>query len=248
MTEYRFTSHGETDRGCVRSHNEDAFLARDDAGLWVVADGMGGHSNGHLASAAIAAELEALELTNDFDTDVGLIGAALARVNAAILTLAEQSNTKIGSTVAALYMNQSRYAGLWAGDCRIYRMRERSLIQLTRDHSPVQDLVDRGVIQASEARSHPMSHIVSRAIGVDTSVEADLTTGELSPGDVFLLCSDGLTAVATDQDIITELAAVEGRAARRLVELALSRGSPDNVTVLTVSCEERTALQLAGRA
>jgi serine/threonine-protein phosphatase Stp1 len=248
MTEYRFTSHGQTDRGCVRAANEDAFLTRDDVGLWVVADGMGGHSNGHLASAAIVEGLKVLELANDFDTDVGRIAVALGKVNTAIVTLAEKSNTKIGSTVAVLYMNGSRYACLWAGDCRIYRMRERNLTQLTRDHSPVQDLVDRGVVLASEARSHPMSHIVSRAIGVDAAVDPDLVTGELSARDVFLLCSDGLTAVVTDDDMASELGGLEGRAAaRRLLELALSRGSPDNVTVLTVACEEKTALQLQGQ-
>ena len=247
MADYRFTSHGQTDRGCVRATNEDAFLTRDDVGLWVVADGMGGHSNGNLASAAIVEGLKRLELSSDFQTDILRIRSALARVNTLILKLAERSNTKIGATTAALYTNASRYACLWAGDCRIYRMRDKQLAQLTRDHSPVQDLVDRGVVPASEARNHPMSHIVSRAIGVDSAVDPDLKIGEMSARDVFMLCSDGLTAVCTDDEIAAELCGVEGRAARRLVELALSRGAPDNVTVLTVACEEKTALQLEGR-
>ncbi|HWE98917.1 MAG TPA: protein phosphatase 2C domain-containing protein [Caulobacteraceae bacterium] len=247
MTEFRFTSEGQTHVGCVRTANEDSLLVREDAGLWVVADGMGGHSNGAWASAGVVEGLNAVELTGPFDADADKIQAAIRQANATIVEMAEKSGKQIGSTVVALYLKGAQYACLWAGDSRAYRLREGELAQLTRDHSAVQDLVDRGLIGADQARHHPMSNVVTRAIGVDHDAHADMVAGDIAGGDVFLLCSDGLMAVASNEEIALELVGRASRTAtQRLIEMALSRGAPDNITVIIVACEPVTAVQPAG--
>lgn len=243
---FRFRTGAVTDVGGVRKVNEDALVSRPEAALWAVADGMGGHDNGRFASGALAAELEKAALDGGFDEDAQAVGDAIAAANAAIFAAAREAGKSMGSTVVALFLAGPRFGCLWAGDSRAYLKRGEQLHRLTRDHTQVQDMVERGLLTAEEARSHPMSHVLSRAVGVGAQLQLDAVADEAAPGDVFLLCSDGLTGVVADAEIAERLAQDKPEiAAQRLVELCLSRGAPDNVTVVVVACEETTSLALS---
>jgi serine/threonine protein phosphatase Stp1 len=245
--QFRMTTIGLTHEGLVRSANEDSMTLRDDAGVWVVADGMGGHENGRWASATIAGALERAPLTGDFDADAAAVAGAIHAANHEIHQASAQSGRRMGSTVVALYLNGRRIACFWAGDSRIYLLREGRLHRLTRDHTQVQDMVEAGLLRPEEAQGHPMSHVLSRAVGVQADLQLDAFQDEAAARDVFLLCSDGLTGVVSDAEIAERLAGFEPAAAcRRLLDLCLARGAPDNVTLVAVSCQELTALALAG--
>jgi len=245
--QFRIRSAGLTHEGRVRDHNEDSLLLRDDVGAWVVADGMGGHENGEWASNEIIEAVRQTPLGANFDPAVGAMADALHAANARIHQAGVEGGKRMGSTVAALYISGSRFACLWAGDSRIYLLRDGTLHRLTRDHTQVQDMVDAGLMAAHEAKGHPMSHVLSRAVGVQAVLELDAIADEIAHRDVFLLCSDGLTGPVSEDEIAAQMASASPEAAcRRLVELTLSRGAPDNVTVIAVACEEVTALSFAG--
>jgi serine/threonine protein phosphatase PrpC len=244
---FRFIASGLTHEGLVRSANEDAHLLRNDVGLWAVADGMGGHENGQWAAATIVAALARAPFTGDFGADVGVVEAAMAEANSTIREQAEKIGKRMGSTTVVLMADGRRFACLWVGDSRIYRLRGDTLERLTRDHTQVQEMVDKGILSAAEADDHPMGHVLSRAVGVEEPLRLDVIDGELDAGDVFLLCSDGLSGVIAEEDIRKALTETDSRsAARQLMEKTMSEGAPDNVTLITVACEEMTALSLEG--
>jgi serine/threonine-protein phosphatase Stp1 len=239
MIAYRISASGVSDTGKVRGHNEDSMLLRDGAGLWAVADGMGGHAHGRWASEQITAGLAQAPLIGDFGADVERVGLAISQANGLIATAAEKEGTIIGSTVVIMLLVGSRFAVLWAGDSRAYLRRGGTLIQLTHDHTYVQDLMEVGEISAEEARSHPKRHVLSRAVGADAEFALDAVEDKALPHDVFMLCSDGLTGNVSDAEIGEQLADFPPEtAARRLLDLALSRGAPDNVTIVVLRCEE----------
>lgn len=236
----RFVSHALTHIGLVRRRNEDAVLDRPERGLWVVADGMGGHEAGDVASSRIVAaldeiapaaglaELERACLARLRDVDAEL------RARAAMLGPA----ATIASTVVALLANQHEYRCLWAGDSRVYRWRGGDLSRLTTDHSRVQELVDAGLLSPEEATRHPEQNIVTQAIG-GGRLEFGQEGGTINPGDRFLLCSDGLTNMVSDDEIAHELgdAPAPTDTAGRLLDLVLARGAHDNVTIVIVAAE-----------
>lgn len=234
-----------THEGRVRTNNEDAFCVRPTDGLFLVADGMGGHENGEWASACIADTLKAVSLPADFDAASLAVAEALHRANATIFAEAEGRGLQMGSTVVALLIRDSRFAVLWVGDSRAYLRRDGQLIQISHDHTQVQEMIDRGLLSPRDAEGHPMSHILARAMGVRETVEVDVIADEVEGGDVFLLCSDGLTArlEASDIDQLVAEPDPEQRVAR-LVKLTLDRGAPDNVTVVTVDVQATTSLNL----
>jgi serine/threonine protein phosphatase PrpC len=239
MIAYRISASGLSDTGKVRRHNEDSMLLRGGAGLWAVADGMGGHAHGRWASEQIVAGLAQAPLIGDFGVDIERIGLAVSQANGLIAAAAEKEGTVIGSTVVIMLLVGARFAVLWAGDSRAYLIRRGALIQLTHDHTYVQDLMEVGEISAEEARSHPKRHVLSRAVGADPEFALDAVEDEALPRDVFLLCSDGLTSNVSDAEIGERLGQFPPEtAARRLLDLALSRGAPDNVTIVVVRCEE----------
>jgi serine/threonine-protein phosphatase Stp1 len=245
----RYNAMALTHEGCVRTANEDSHLEREDVGLWMVADGMGGHQNGKWASYVVTQAVEETPLEGEFAADIDKLEAALIRANQTIYDASEQAGARMGSTAATLYIDGWRYACLWAGDSRIYLLRDGLLSQVTHDHTQVQELVDRDALTPEEAREHPMSHVITRAVGVDRDFGPDVKADDLKAGDIFLLCSDGLTGQVTDTEIGQHLAGLGARAAcRALLDLALDRGAPDNVTVITVACEEMTALILPQEA
>jgi serine/threonine-protein phosphatase Stp1 len=241
----RFVDAARTDPGKVRAANEDSHYASPTQGLWAVADGMGGHANGRWASNAVAECLAQAILTGDFDADAGRVADAIHAANARVFTEAESLGKRMGSTAAVLLVAEGRFAVLWAGDSRVYLLRDGILHRLTRDHTQVQEMVDRGLLSEAEAVGHPMSHVISRAVGVEAELQVDAIADAPQSGDVFLLCSDGLYGVVNDAEIGEHLRAFRpADACERLVELCLARGAPDNVTVIAVACDQATLLTL----
>jgi serine/threonine protein phosphatase PrpC len=243
---FRLKTVGSTHPGLVRSANEDSMVLRDDVGVWVVADGMGGHENGQWASGSIVEAVSSADFMGDFDHDVGALAEAVHAANNKIHATAEETGKRMGSTVVALHIAGDRFAAVWAGDSRIYLLRAGELHRLTRDHTQVQELVDRQLMSPEEAEHHPMSHVLSRAVGVQSELELDVVSDEVEPRDIYLLCSDGLTGLVSDAEIAERLGTLSLEAAcRRMTELVLARGAPDNVTMIAVACEEMTALAFA---
>ncbi|MGA0603153.1 PP2C family protein-serine/threonine phosphatase [Caulobacter sp. KR2-114] len=238
----RLTHEAQSDVGAVRQVNEDSFVALPEHGLWAVADGMGGLENGQWASGAVVEALSRLSPESDFDAAAAKVAEAIHQANATINAAVRESGHNMGSTAAALMILGRRFAVFWAGDSRVYLLRGGQLFRMTEDHTQVQDMVSRGLLSEEEAAHHPMRHVISRAVGVEPTLELDAVADEVQIDDVFLLCSDGLYGVVSDDEIAQALAVNPVSAARDLVALSLSRGAPDNVTVVTVCCEETTLL------
>lgn len=232
-------SSATTHTGMVRQLNEDSYLCRDDIGLWAVADGMGGHEAGDLASQTVTRLLDDVSGSQDLDTLLATTREALDRANAELVGMDDQfSPDRVpGSTVAVLLILGDQGAVAWAGDSRVYRLREGEAVQLTRDHSHVQELVDQQLISPEEAESHPMANVITRAVGIDEPLEVETARLDVMPGDRFLLCSDGLSrllSLAEIQDLMDTSQRKES--VQSLLHTALVRGAPDNVTVLAVEC------------
>ncbi len=234
-----------THPGLKRRINEDRYCARDDLGLWAVADGMGGHAHGDWASNAVVQALDAVDLPAQFPAATQTVADAVHSANRRIWAEAQRRTQQMGSTVVALLVRDGCFSAIWVGDSRAYVLRDGTLHPLTRDHSQVQEMVDRGLISPEEARDHPRGHVLARAVGVGGRLAVDVVTDEALPGDVFLLCSDGLTAT-TDEATIAEALALPDRQAAldRLVAGALAGGAPDNVTIVLVAVDEATALSI----
>lgn len=226
-----------SDVGRVRRHNEDSYAAREDLGLWVVADGMGGAAAGEVASA-IAVDVVAREVENG-----SALNEAIAAANRSILDAAASGRGKpgMGSTVVAAQLSGSDYKIAWVGDARAYVWGE-TFERLSRDHSRVQELLDAGMISDDEAMHHPYRSVITRVLGGPdgNAAESDQITGTLKPGQGLLLCSDGLTSEVSD-DIIAKVldnnSVANGRGqaiVQELVSLALDHGGNDNVTVVLI--------------
>lgn len=246
MLEFRVNATGLSDTGKVRAVNEDSLLQRDGEGLWAVADGMGGHAHGKWASQAVVAALEGADLGGDFEACVQAVGGAILAANRTVLDESVRIGAQMGSTVVALLLCQQRFALLWAGDSRAYLRRGSELVRLTTDHTYVEDLIAAGQLTPEEAATHPRRHVLSRAVGVEADLALDAVTDEIRALDLFLLCSDGLTGLLSDAEINHCLNRNSTDAAvRLLMETALERGAPDNVTVVVVRCDEITRVSLS---
>lgn len=232
-----FECVSQTHVGLRRKVNEDSMLARTERGLWAVADGMGGHAAGDVASATVTDALQKLPIVYSLDALVDSAVAAIVRANRDLIALAhsEGESRTIGTTVVGLAIAGPRYVCFWAGDSRAYRIRGGKIEQLSRDHSLVQELVDAGMIEPGDAESHANANIVTRAVGVVEDIKVDTVGGDVQPGDLFLLASDGLTRVVSDTEIADELVSrgLE-EAVAGLVEMVLDRGAPDNVSMIAV--------------
>jgi serine/threonine protein phosphatase PrpC len=232
-----FECVSRTDVGLRRKVNEDSFLVRTDRGLWAVADGMGGHDAGDVASAKVAEALQRLPIVYGLDEMVEAAVEALQRVNRELIALAGTagSNRTIGSTVVGLGISGGQYRCFWAGDSRAYRLRDGEILPLSKDHSLVQSLVDAGMLEPEEAINHPNASVITRAIGVADDLKIEVSSGDANPGDQFVLASDGLTRLVDDQEIAAVLGARSpAEAADLLVDAVLARGAPDNVTIVIV--------------
>jgi len=231
-------SAASTHPGFVRAINEDAVLDRREIGLWAVADGVGGAHAGDRASQAIVDSLAELPAAASGPEMLQQLQRTLEQVNGRLYgeALAAGSERPIASTVVCLLIQGDRFFCLWAGDSRLYRLRDRRFEQISRDHSEVQSLLDYGLITADEARRHPRANAITRAIGAQQELALDCIMGDVEPGDHFLLCSDGLTKVVDDAEIALVLEeCTPAAAADRLIGMTLERGAPDNVSVATVA-------------
>ena len=238
-------SAARSESGPMRPLNEDRLVDMPEAGLWAVADGMGGHEGGDWASAKIVEELEQIRFPKAFDDACISIANAIHTANMVIYRQSLRRGKQMGSTVVALFAQDRRFVVFWCGDSRAYLLRDGTLHRVSRDHSQVQEMVDRGLIDPKDADGHPMGHVLARAVGVRDTLELDSVQDEIQPGDVFLLCSDGLHGYVAEAEIARLLArGTPDQAADQLVAMTLERGAPDNVTVITVSFTEPTLLSL----
>jgi serine/threonine-protein phosphatase Stp1 len=233
-----YRSAARTHAGTVRRRNEDAVLERAEIGLWAVADGAGGHQRGDYASGRIIAALREVDAALSGPPLVDEVKARLAAVNRELRARAVTIGPKalIGSTVAMLLILDGQSCCLWAGDSRCYRMRAGELRQLSRDQSHVQNLVDRGEIAPEAAATHPLGHIVTNLIGASEELVLEERRDRLEPGDILLLCSDGLSGTIADAEIAAILHNGSIMAAAdRLIECALSRDARDNVSAVVIA-------------
>jgi serine/threonine protein phosphatase Stp1 len=224
--------------GLVRSGNQDAYCCRSSAGVWVVADGVGGHHGGERASAAIIEAIENLPEHSTFSQRLTSVREAIAEANRIIFEEADLTGRRMGATVVALVIGEGRYAVLWAGDSRAYLKRDEYFFGLTRDHTQAQELVAAGLLASNAVEGHPSSNILVRAVGVLPSLELEETDGQIAENDLFLLCSDGLHNLVSDAEMAELIDVCEfNRVSQNLVELGLERGAPDNITVCVVSMD-----------
>ena len=242
-----FESFGVSHTGRVRELNEDRFLSEPRSGVWLVADGMGGHDAGEVASSSIVAHLATLGIATSAPDLRARFEDRIIRANTEIWELAKERGGTIGSTVAALLTYEGQFACIWSGDSRVYLFRNGVLSQVSRDHTEVQELLDRGVINQEEARDWPRRNVITRAIGVTEEVMIDIQQGHVEEGDVFILNTDGLTAHVNEEEIREAvIGATPEEACHRLIEKVLERGATDNVTVVVVKCQQAPQDDSAG--
>jgi serine/threonine protein phosphatase PrpC len=220
--------------GRVRTVNEDRVFDCAARGLWAVADGMGGHSAGDIAAQAIVDALR--RLADDpapFDDEA--IDATLLDAGRRIHADAAGSTRVSGSTIVALHLDDTAATLFWAGDSRAYRVRNRRIEQLSRDHSLVQELVDSGVLAAEQAGRHPQAHVITRALGAMPGVAIERRSVGVQPGDLYLLCSDGLTRGHSDPALLDYVGEPLDTIADELLGDALTAGGADNISLVLIA-------------
>ena len=245
MSNFDWTCASLTDVGRVRVSNEDSIFADVESGVFIVADGMGGRAAGEVASAIATQTIGAWEYTAR-----GSLEALGDQLTAAFLSAGDEISRQVeadptisgmGTTCTVLILQEEgRFLVGHIGDSRAYLLRHDVFRQVTRDHSWVQEQVDRGLVKPEEAMDHPLSNLITRALGTDPMPTPDLYSGALQAGDIFLLASDGLTGMIADQQVFEILASTSKNkeAAETLVTAANHKGGKDNITVLVVQvCE-----------
>lgn len=229
--------YSKTDKGRVRKNNEDFIYASQGNGGYfaVVADGMGGHKAGEVASRLVVDTIkEALENKSPEQITEDVLSDALVLANKYVWneSHADQQKEGMGSTATAAVFNDTSVLICHVGDSRGYLFRDGTLSQITKDHSYVQMLVDSGRITKEEALDHPAKNIITRAVGIDESVDVDIYTLQIKHGDTVLLCSDGLNVTVSDNEIENILSSGISHAADALVDAALNNGGSDNISVV----------------
>lgn len=255
------TAFGLTDVGRKRKHNEDAYLIDSERGLFVVADGMGGHAAGEVASRLTVESIQEFiagteddhdntwpfGYNNRYSVDGNRLSTAIERANEKVMrAVVNRPELKgMGTTVVAALFDEKRATLVHVGDSRAYLCRESELRRLTDDHSWVQEQVNAGILSEEEARSHPLKNVVTRALGGGAHVAVDLIEIPIGDGDRFLLCSDGLTGMVSDEEITSAVASSRSleQVVRGLVELANERGGLDNITAIMVEVKGGSAAE-----
>ncbi|MEX2179385.1 MAG: Stp1/IreP family PP2C-type Ser/Thr phosphatase [Gemmatimonadaceae bacterium] len=239
----------KTDVGMIRSGNEDNFAVdvpvNGTRGIFIVADGMGGHAAGEVASEMavqiVLREIKDIARVSD-DGATSTLGESLRLANRAIhdRTITEVDKQGMGTTASVLVLSDARYLIGQVGDSRVYLLRDGALKQLTKDHSYVQEQVDLGNLTAEQARYHPYSNVITRCVGASPEVEPDLYTGESRSGDIFLVASDGLTGMVDDRRLAQLLMsrAEPARKVGALISEANGRGGLDNITCIVVHVDD----------
>lgn len=231
---------GVTDRGAVRQQNQDSYAARvleDGRAIALVCDGMGGARAGNVASTmAVKLFMDEFLVPGQKDSVEEQMGHAASVANQAVFqrSATDPECAGMGTTMVAVLAGAEEAVILNEGDSRCYHINDEGIVLVTRDHSLVEDLVERGELTREQARTHPHRNLITRALGAEPVLMADCFRQPLSPGDCLLLCSDGLSNVVNEQEMLYEV--VHGGApeqcCQRLLNIALSRGAPDNVTVV----------------
>jgi PPM family protein phosphatase len=242
----RLLHAARTDVGMIRSGNEDNFAVdmSETRGVFMVADGMGGHAAGEVASEMavqiVLRELNGVQDLNAADAPMR-VAEALRHANRSIhdRTLTEVDKQGMGTTASVLLVSGTRYLIGQVGDSRVYLLRDGAFAQLTKDHSYVQEQVDLGNLTPEQARYHPYSNVITRCVGASPEVEPDTYGGEVAPGDLFLVASDGLTGMVDDRRLQQLLMArtPPDRKAQALIAEANGRGGLDNITAIVVQVE-----------
>ena len=231
-------SKSATTVGCIRKVNEDSYIERTEIGLWAVADGVGGHLRGDLASKAVVTALSEIPALNSLEALTDEVRKRLREVNRQLIEMAAEygAGQTIGSTVVIMLAFGGSCAAVWLGDSRLYRYRDGALTQITLDHSLAAELSRMGAGVETDLASTSIGNVLTKAMGASPGVEVDTLAFEALRGDLYLLCSDGMYREASDE----EMAGILGKsdfedAAQKLVDVALERGARDNVTVVTVT-------------
>ncbi len=231
----------KTDPGLRRSCNEDACVVHNEDGYFLVADGIGGAAAGEIASAIFAnttASIFSSSLNRTVEKTLELVKSCFISANSSILAdiALTPSHAGMGCTAELLALHTSGFVLGHIGDSRTYRLRQTILTQLTVDHSLVQQQVDQGLINQEQARNHPMKNVILRAVGINDQLAVDIIQGQVLSGDLFLLCTDGLSDMIDDHQIQAVLLLEENLTdkAARLVDLANAAGGRDNITVALV--------------
>lgn len=249
----RIHSFATSNPGMVRKYNEDSFLANDQEGIYLVADGMGGLSKGDVASRMAIETVEdfikrsrAEDITwpiipkEDYSTEENRLLAAISLANWSIYSEFQRDEDKaaMGTTLVGLLLDGHEAVVASIGDSRIYLVRDNAIKQITTDHSLVMDEVKKGFMTLEEARRHPQKHVINRALGIADSMDPDIFRHPLIEDDLFLLCSDGLSDMLSDQEILSLAQSHGGTSLKELGEglivAANDRGGRDNSTVVLV--------------
>ncbi|MHB8801005.1 MAG: Stp1/IreP family PP2C-type Ser/Thr phosphatase [Thermoanaerobaculia bacterium] len=259
------TAFGLTDVGRKRKHNEDAYLLDAERGLFVVADGMGGHAAGEVASRLTVESIQEFiagteddhdntwpfGYNNRYSVDGNRLSTAVERANEKVMrAVVNRPELKgMGTTVVAALFDEKRATLVHVGDSRAYLLRDAELRRLTDDHSWVQEQVNAGILSEEEARSHPLKNVVTRALGGGAHVAVDLIEIPVGDGDRFLLCSDGLTGMVSDEELTEALSSSRSleQIVRGLIDLANERGGVDNITAITVEVRNGEAKKADSR-
>ena len=235
MNKSGWVSVAQTDVGTVRKANEDSYFESSNSEVWCVADGMGGHARGDVASHMITQDLSQLISESENKVLVENIVNCIEVVNRKLVALSKQKQSIVGSTVAILLFENNKAHCIWAGDSRIYRIREGRIQRITRDHSQVEEMIDAGLIKPEEADSHPESNIITRAVGASSQLDLEIRTYDLKFSDKFILCSDGLNNVFSDQELENILRTTSlNLITEHFINEAIVRKARDNVTVLVI--------------
>lgn len=236
---FRFDTSSATDVGLVRERNEDNYYNDPDNGVWVVADGMGGHDAGDVASQVIVDLMGTIGRPASADDLLGRVQHRLGKAHDRLKTYAREHRLPIvGAAVVVLLAYRRHMACIWSGDSRLYQVRDGAIRQVTRDHTELAELMDRGLVSEEEATRWTSRNVITHAVGVHDKLELEAVYGDIREGDVFVLCSDGLYLHVHDLEIATHVQSRRAdAAAEALVALALARGGEDNVTVTIVRAE-----------
>lgn len=238
---FRWNSASRTDVGNKRAVNEDACLDLPSSGLWVVADGMGGHAAGDVASQMLVSKLRGVESKDKLSEFVDDVEERVLEVNRRLYEMSSEGEELkvVGTTLAALLAHGKVALGMWAGDSRVYRLRGGELSQMMRDHSEVEEMIADGTLDEASALDHPAANVVTRAVGGLSHLYVDLELYELANEDRYVICSDGLFKELSDEEI-GEIAAAGNcvEACNALIDTALERECSDNVTVVVVEFSE----------
>lgn len=233
----QWNSSALTHVGKVRAVNEDTVLAKPDIGLWAVADGMGGHLVGDVASRKIIEALDAVNPRAELSDYVDAVEDAVLDINQKMLDYAEvmfESGT-MGSTLVVLLLKERVGVCLWVGDSRLYRLRNQQLQPLSRDHSQVEEMIEQGLLTRESAVDYPHKNVITRAVGVENNLYVDINLFTSQLGDSFLLCSDGLYNCVSDEEMQQALTLRDpALITAQLIDKALANGAPDNVSAIVV--------------